>query len=32
MTTLRGARAAAKGIAALRQHGYQVRTLQEYHT
>jgi carbamoyl-phosphate synthase large subunit len=31
MTTLGGARAAAKGIAALRKCGYQVRTLQEYH-
>jgi carbamoyl-phosphate synthase large subunit len=32
MTTLSGARAAALGIAALQKHGYQVRTLQEYHS
>ena len=31
MTTLGGARAAALGIAALKQSGYGVRTLQEYH-
>ena len=31
MTTLSGAKAAALGIAALRQRSYQVRTLQEYH-
>jgi carbamoyl-phosphate synthase large subunit len=31
MTTMSGARAAAKGIAALRKSGYGVRTLQEYH-
>jgi carbamoyl-phosphate synthase large subunit len=31
MTTLSGARAAALGIAALKKHGYQVKTLQEYH-
>jgi carbamoyl-phosphate synthase large subunit len=31
MTTLSGARALALGIAALKQHGYGVRTLQEYH-
>ncbi|MBL9136308.1 MAG: carbamoyl-phosphate synthase large subunit [Verrucomicrobiales bacterium] len=31
MTTLSGARAAALGIAALQRHGYQVRTVQEYH-
>ena len=31
MTTLSGARAAARGIAALKKSGYQVRTLQEYH-
>src|SRR5213592_1892543 len=31
MTTLRGARAAALGIAALKKSGYAVRTLQEYH-
>jgi len=31
MTTMSGARAAALGIAALRQHGYGVKTLQEYH-
>jgi carbamoyl-phosphate synthase large subunit len=31
MTTLSGARAAALGIAALRKHGYHVKTLQEYH-
>ncbi len=31
MTTLSGARAAALGIAALRQQGYGVQTLQEYH-
>jgi carbamoyl-phosphate synthase large subunit len=31
MTTLSGARAAALGIAALKQHGYGVKTLQEYH-
>jgi carbamoyl-phosphate synthase large subunit len=31
MTTLSGAKAAALGIAALRQHGYGVKTLQEYH-
>ncbi|MBX3743848.1 MAG: carbamoyl-phosphate synthase large subunit [Verrucomicrobiae bacterium] len=31
MTTLSGARAAALGIAALKKHGYLVRTVQEYH-
>jgi carbamoyl-phosphate synthase large subunit len=31
MTTLRGARAAVLGIAALRKQGYSVKTLQEYH-
>ncbi|HTS68854.1 MAG TPA: carbamoyl-phosphate synthase large chain, partial [Terriglobia bacterium] len=31
MTTLSGAKAAALGIAALRKHGYGVKTLQEYH-
>jgi len=31
MTTLGSARAAARGIAALRKAGYGVKTLQEYH-
>jgi carbamoyl-phosphate synthase large subunit len=31
MTTLSGARAAARGIAALKKSGYQVKTIQEYH-
>jgi carbamoyl-phosphate synthase large subunit len=31
MTTISGAKAAALGIAALRKHGYGVKTLQEYH-
>jgi len=31
MTTISGARAAALGIAALRKHGYAVKTVQEYH-
>jgi len=31
MTTLSGARAAARGIAALRKNGYTVKPLQEYH-
>jgi carbamoyl-phosphate synthase large subunit len=31
MTTLRGARAAALGIAALQKSGYAVKTIQEYH-
>ena len=31
MTTLRGARAAALGAAALKKHGYGVKTVQEYH-
>jgi carbamoyl-phosphate synthase large subunit len=31
MTTLRGARAAALGIAALKKSGYAVKTVQEYH-
>ena len=31
MTTMSGAKAAALGIAALRKHGYSVKTLQEYH-
>jgi carbamoyl-phosphate synthase large subunit len=31
MTTLSGAKAAARGIAALKQSGYAVKTLQEYH-
>jgi carbamoyl-phosphate synthase large subunit len=31
MTTISGAKAAALGIAALRKHGYSVKTLQEYH-
>jgi carbamoyl-phosphate synthase large subunit len=31
MTTLSGAKAAARGIAALKKSGYAVKTLQEYH-
>jgi carbamoyl-phosphate synthase large subunit len=31
MTTISGAKAAAHGIAALKQSGYAVRTVQEYH-
>jgi carbamoyl-phosphate synthase large subunit len=31
MTTLSGAKAAARGIAALRKNGYAVKTVQEYH-
>src|SRR5204863_7305257 len=31
MTTISGAKAAALGIAALRQNGYTVKALQEYH-
>jgi carbamoyl-phosphate synthase large subunit len=31
MTTLSGARAAARGIAALKKNGYGVKTIQEYH-
>jgi carbamoyl-phosphate synthase large subunit len=31
MTTLSGAKAAALGIAALKQRGYQVKTVQEFH-
>jgi carbamoyl-phosphate synthase large subunit len=31
MTTLSGARAAARGIAALKKNGYTVKTVQEYH-
>ena len=31
MTTISGAKAAALGIAALKQSGYEVRTVQEYH-
>ena len=31
MTTISGARAAAMGIAALQDHGYAVKTVQEYH-
>ena len=31
MTTLSGAKAAARGIAALKKRGYDVKTLQEYH-
>jgi carbamoyl-phosphate synthase large subunit len=31
MTTLSGARAAARGIKALKKHGYGVKTIQEYH-
>ncbi len=31
MTTLSGARAAARGIAALKKNGYSTKTLQEYH-
>jgi len=31
MTTLSGAKAAARGIAALKKNGYDVKTLQEYH-
>ena len=31
MTTLSGAKAAARGIAALKTAGYGVKTLQEYH-
>jgi carbamoyl-phosphate synthase large subunit len=30
-TTLSGAKAAALGIAALKQRGYEVKTVQEYH-
>jgi carbamoyl-phosphate synthase large subunit len=32
MTTLCGARSAARGIAALKKHGYSVKTIQEYHS
>jgi carbamoyl-phosphate synthase large subunit len=31
MTTLSGAKAAARGIAAIKKSGYNVKTLQEYH-
>jgi len=31
MTTLSGAKAAARGIAAIKKSGYSVKTLQEYH-
>ena len=31
MTTLSGAKAAARGIAALKKSGYGVKTVQEYH-
>jgi len=31
MTTLSGAKAAALGIAALKERGYDVKTIQEYH-
>jgi len=31
MTTLSGAKAAARGIAALKKNGYTVKTVQEYH-
>jgi carbamoyl-phosphate synthase large subunit len=31
MTTLGGAMAAARGIAALKKSGYEVKTIQEYH-
>jgi carbamoyl-phosphate synthase large subunit len=31
MTTMSGAKAAARGIAALKKTGYGVKTLQEYH-
>ena len=31
MTTMSGAKAALLGIAALRQNGYAVKTVQEYH-
>jgi hypothetical protein len=31
MTTLRGALAAALGIAALKKNGYSTKTVQEYH-
>ncbi len=31
MTTLSGAKAASLGIAALQKHGYEVKTIQEYH-
>ena len=31
MTTMSGARAAVQGIKALREHGFEVKTLQEYH-
>ncbi len=31
MTTISGAKAAARGIAALRKNGYSVKTVQEYH-
>jgi carbamoyl-phosphate synthase large subunit len=31
MTTLRGARASTKAIQAMNQHGYGVKSLQEFH-
>jgi carbamoyl-phosphate synthase large subunit len=31
MTTLSGARAVALGVAAMKKHGYEVKTIQEYH-
>jgi carbamoyl-phosphate synthase large subunit len=31
MTTLRAARASAEGIRALREHGLNVKTVQEFH-
>ena len=31
MTTVSSAKAAAQGIAALKERGYQVKTVQEYH-
>ena len=31
MTTISGAKAAARGIAALKKSGYGVKTVQEYH-
>lgn len=31
MTTMKGANAAVQGIKAMREHGYEVKTLQEYH-
>ena len=31
MTTMSGAKAAVEGIKAIKEHGYEVKTLQEYH-